>query len=94
MAYGIDFKGSNKRYGPPLGVSEDQCKTLNTFNNGQCIVSCWELTKEELEEINRTGKIFLSVWSGNTLFPVLVGSEDVVRSVVADYGAVWKREDQ
>ncbi len=93
MAHGIDFKGSNTRYGPPRGVSEEQCRTLNVFKNGACIVSCWEFTKEELEEINRTGKVWLSMWSGDTLFPALVGSESVVREVVVDYGPVWKKED-
>lgn len=90
MANGIDFPGSNRRYAPPAGVSEDQCKTLHVFSNGPCLVSCWEFTDEEIAEIVRTRRAFLSVWSGGTLFPCFVGSESVTRGVVADFGAVWK----
>lgn len=92
MAHGVNFKGSNKTYGPPPGVPEDQCASLHVFTNGKCIVSCHQLTPEELEEINRTGKVWQSVWSGQTLFPVFIGSETTVRSVVVDYGPVWKQE--
>lgn len=92
MANGVEFAGANRRYGPPAGVSEEQCKTLHVFTNGACLVSCWEFTDEEIAEIVRTRRAFLSVWSGGTLFPVFVGSESVTRGVVADFGTVWKTE--
>ncbi len=63
MANGVDFPGSNRSYGPPEGVTEDQCKTLHIFTNGACLVSCWEFTDEEIAEIVRTRRAFLSVWS-------------------------------
>lgn len=91
MARGVNFKGANRAYGPPAGVTEEQCKTLHVFDNGPCKISCWELADEELAEITRTRRVFLSVWS-NGLPPTLVGSESVVRSVVVDYGPVWKQE--
>lgn len=90
MGNGVKFDGSNKAFGPPPGVSEEQCKTLDVFVNGACIVSCWEMTDAEIAEIVKTKRVFLSVWSGNTLFPVFVGSESVTHEVVADFGAVWK----
>lgn len=92
MGHGVDFFGSNRKYGPPPGVSEDQCATLHVFSNGACIVSAWEFTDEEILEIVRTRRAFLSVWSGATLFPVFVGSENVTRGLVADSGAVWKQQ--
>lgn len=91
MAHGVNFKGANRAYGPPPGVSEKQCRTLHVFDNGPCKVSCWELTDEEIEEIVRTRRVFLSLWAGG-LPPALVGSESVVRGVVVDYGPVWKQE--
>lgn len=88
MAHGINFAGSNKVFAAPPG--RDDVQDLHVFVNGACIVSCWEPTDAEIEEIVRTRKIFLSSFSGNTLFPVFLGSESVVRSVVVDYGAIWK----
>lgn len=92
MGNGVEFPGANRRYAPPEGVSEEQCKTLHVFTNGKCLVSCWEFTDEEIAEIVRTRRAFVSVWSGGTLFPIFVGSESVTRGVVADFGAVWKSE--
>lgn len=92
MGEGVEFAGANRRYTPPEGVSEEQCKTLHVFTNGACLVSCWRLSDEEIAEIIRSRRVFLSVWSAPTLFPVFVGSESVTRGVVADYGGVWKAE--
>lgn len=90
MAHGIKWDGANKSYGPPPGVSEDQCATLHVFRNKSCIVSAWELNDAELAEVIRTRRVFLSIWSAGQLPPTLVGSESVVHAVVADFGAVWK----
>jgi len=92
MGHGIDWPGKNRSLLPPPGVSESQCHTLHVFNNGTCSVSCWELTDEEWEEVLRTRRIYASVWYGSSQPPMLIGSESVVREVVADYGAVWKKE--
>ncbi len=87
MATGVDFKGSNIVYsGKSVG---DDVADLHVFANGAAIVSCWELSDEEIEEIVRTRRVFHSSFSGQTLYPVFVGSESVVRSVVVDYGAIW-----
>lgn len=94
MANGTDFEGSNAKYSPPPGVSEDQCKTLHVFKNGACIVSCWELDDTELAEVIRTRRVFSSIWSGQTLYPQFVGSESAVHAVVADFGAVWPLSKQ
>jgi hypothetical protein len=48
-------------------------------------------TPDEIAEVNRTGRIFLSVMSGAVFYPVFLGSEGQVRSVVVDYGPVWER---
>jgi hypothetical protein len=92
MAQSVEWSGVNRRLGPPAGVDESQCKTLPIFSNGVCCVSCWELDDAEIAEIVRTRRIFLSVWFGKSQPPVLIGSENVVRECVADYGPVWKRE--
>lgn len=90
MARGVKFAGANKVYAAPPG--RDDVSDLHVFANGNCIVSAWELSDSEIEEIVRTRRVFLSSFSGDTLFPVFVGAESAVRSVVVDYGPVWTRE--
>lgn len=88
MASPVDFPGSNRLLGAPRGM-EATVAPLHTFNNKVCSVSCWELSAAELEEIARTGRVWLSVFAGASQPPVYVGSASAVRGVVADYGAVW-----
>lgn len=88
MANGTEFKGSNRVLGAPKG--SDNVVPLHVFCNGVCCVSCWELSEEELAEIVRTKRVFLSVFFGNTQPPVYLGSESAVRGMIADYG-VWKK---
>lgn len=90
MANAIKFAGANMTLLPPDGA--ENVDTLHTYTNGICSVSCWELSQDELAEVLRTGRVFLTVLSGQTQPPVFIGSEDTVRSVVVDYGGVWARE--
>lgn len=85
MATPVSFPGSNHTFGPPKG-QEDSVASLETFVNGECIVSAWQLSQEELAEVARTGRVYLSVHSGHILFPVFVGSGSVVRDVVGQFG--------
>lgn len=86
MATPVSFPGSNHVFGPPKG-QEDSVSSLETFVNGACIVSCWQLSPEELAEVNRAGgRVYLSSQSGLTLFPVYVGSGSTVRDVVGQFG--------
>lgn len=93
MADAINFPGSNFTFTAP--PDREDVRDLHTFRQpeGPCNVSCWELRPAELDEINRTGKVFLSVMSGMRFYPAFLGSESVVRSVVVDYGKVWDRGD-
>jgi hypothetical protein len=89
MAEPIDFPGSNFTYLAPEGRAD--IGDLHTFrqHGGPANVSCWRLTPEELEEVNQTGCVWLSVMSYRTFFPAFVGSERTCRSVVVDYGSIW-----
>lgn len=91
MASPIDFEGSTDHFGPPPGM-EESIGWLHCFRNGINVVSAWQFSPEELEELNRNGGVaFLSVRSGPSVLPVFVGTERVVASVVADEGGVWKK---
>lgn len=71
------FDESNEVLGRPPGMTGEQCDPLSVrrgFNEGDglpLVVSCWKPTKEELEEINRTGRMWLVV-CGVTMPPVVL----------------------
>ncbi|MDW9573405.1 hypothetical protein GOA73_08450 [Sinorhizobium meliloti] len=89
MGAPVQFEGANMLLRAPEGA--ENVSDMHTFTNGMCSVSCWQLSADELAEINRTGRIYLSVFSGRTQPPVFVGDEETVRSIVVDFGGVWRR---
>jgi hypothetical protein len=90
MSHPIQFKGANTVMRAPEGAENVQ--DMHVFRTRHSCVSCWELTQEEVSEINRTGKIFLSVLMDGAQPPVYVGSEKETRGVLIDFGPVWDRE--
>lgn len=74
MAVPSSFNESNFVYDTPKGVDPDEITPLSCFvqTKPPLTVSCWKLTKEELEEINKTGRVWLYVY-GHPIPPVAVG---------------------
>lgn len=66
------FDQSNHVLGPPQGMTEEQVTSLSVFRgvagDAPVVISCWKLTKEELEELKRTGRVWLWIW-GQTMPP-------------------------
>lgn len=91
MAEAVYFPGANFMFTAPAG--REDVSDLHAFRqpNGPANVSCWRLSADELEEINRTGCVFSTIQSGRIFYPSFVGSETSVRALVADTGAVWER---
>ncbi|MBT9370311.1 hypothetical protein [Rhizobium sp. CSW-27] len=83
------FEGANAIMHAPEGAENVQ--DMFIFRNIHTCVSCWQLSPEELAEVNRTGRVYLSVLMSGEQPPVFVGSEEAVRSVVVDFGPVWPR---
>jgi hypothetical protein len=81
----IHFDEANTIFRKPEGWTDEQCSDLSTWrgdmridehgNTSPTIVSCWQLSKEDLEEINRTGKIWLSI-TGTGMPPVSLFTEN------------------
>lgn len=91
MAHGIPFHGANTSIDPPPG-DQGTISPLPLYRSrGGANVSCWQLDPEELEEVSRTGRVFLSVFSGRVFYPVYVGSEREVHRLVADTGPTFER---
>lgn len=84
MSKPVEWDGSNKVLTPPKGTTEEH------FTNDVVCVSKWELSREAIEEVLKTGCLFVSVISGSTQPPIFIGSHDEVRALAVDYGPVWK----
>jgi len=74
----VKFKEHNLNLTAPPGMSEEECAPLPVFTDGQQCISCWELSAEEIEKVRRTGRIWLSVMSGNTQPPVWLSAQETV----------------
>lgn len=88
MGTAVKFNGANCVMKAPKEA--ENVYDVHAFTNGVCCVTCWQLTKEEIEEIVRTGQIYVSVFFGGGMPPIFIGDEAAVRSTVADYG-VWNK---
>lgn len=91
MAYAISIRGGNCTLGAPPGA--DNVSSLEVFRNRVQVISRWQLSPEEIEEVIRTGCVYLSVF-GHTTFPVFLGSETEVRAMSADYGVLPRQDSQ
>jgi len=61
MAQPISFPEQNMIYNKPVDMTDEECSPLPTLTDGSTIVSCWQLSPEELEHIQKTGVIWLGV---------------------------------
>jgi hypothetical protein len=81
----VTFPQHNFVFKKPEGWTDEQCSDLSVWkgdapideNGTTCptIISCWKLSKEDLEEIQRTGVVWLSI-SGTGMPPVSVFTEN------------------
>ena len=87
MGKPVSFNGANAK----LNGGAENVADMVAFRNRMGWTSCWELDDAEVAEIVRTRRVFLTCLTGNAAPPpVFLGSEETVRSVIADYG-VWPR---
>lgn len=100
MATPVNFKHANHNFGRPKGWKEKECSDLpvhlkmaKTPDNREVpeSTSCWQLGFDELEEIKRTGVVWLSVWGSQP--PVLVTGTSPFKSdftlKVSLFGQIW-----
>lgn len=81
----VDFPQRNFVYTKPKDWTDEQCSDLPVWkgdapiddkgNTSPTIISCWKLSKEDIEEIQRTGVVFLSI-SGTGMPPVSLFTEN------------------
>lgn len=77
----IKFPQANIQYNRPYGMTAEECDPLPACLTGRYedglprIISCFELTPEELVQINQTGKVWLWV-TGDAMPPVALTTQD------------------
>jgi hypothetical protein len=72
MAQPIGFEEANVTLGPPGGMEADVVPLPVRHSVDGQLVSCWQLSADEIEEIVRTRKVWISVWGGMSQPPVFV----------------------
>lgn len=77
MANPVGFEGANFIFRAPDGVSQNECSDLETFNDGQQIISCWRLTDAEIANVIETGVVWLSI-QGQGMPLVLISGDAMV----------------
>ena len=77
MANPVGFEGANHLICAPEGSTPEECCDLPVAQDEIQTVSCWRLTPEELEEVNRTGVVWLSILS-HTIYPQLISGKALV----------------
>lgn len=70
------FDEENAVFEKPPDMMADECDALSVWRGAigshdgpQVVISCWKPTKEELEEINRTGRVWVIVL-GQSMPPI------------------------
>lgn len=68
------FDESTHFLSKPPSLTHDECEPLSvcrtqTDDGVPLLISCWKITKEEVEEFSRTGRIWLYIW-GSGMPPV------------------------
>lgn len=94
MARSIRFDGINRHFVTPLDDPADHDNgkpDIFGYQNGIITYSCWQLTPEELAEINRTGQVWMAVRNGEQpMRPTWMGSLSSIKRQCLDFGRFWK----
>lgn len=70
-----DFNESNTVLNKPDGMTDEECGALPVFRDGKQCISCWELSDDDLININQNRKVYLGILSGATQPPVYLTTE-------------------
>ena len=79
MAEFVEFPEVNAHLGKPIDMSDEECGTLPVYTDGTQCISCWRLTPEEMEHVQKTHCVFVGVHSGRTQPPIWVKGAAAVK---------------
>ena len=76
----IKFKQSTKTLGPPKGMTKEECRDLPVWTDGTQVISLWKMSWRERFSALFFGKVWLSVYSGQTQPPVwLMATKEIFK---------------
>jgi hypothetical protein len=74
----IKFEQANKNLAKPQGMTDEECGSLPVFTDGMQCISLWQMTWRERLSALFFGKIWLSVYSGQTQPPVWLTAKNEI----------------
>ena len=82
------FDESNAVIAAPPGIHPDDCPVLSVwigtqYNGLPVMLSCWKLTVDELAEIQKTGRVWLTVM-GHSMPPVTLATKKPLNTHVVE----------
>lgn len=70
----ITFPQQNVTFTKPESMTDEECGSLPAYRGEGQIISCWKLSPEDLNKVQETGIIWLSI-VGSQQPPVWVGPD-------------------
>lgn len=74
----IKFKEANKNLLKPSNMTDEECNSLWVYTNDQECISCWKMAFKQRIKALLFGKVWLSVYSGQTQPPVWLDCDKTV----------------
>ena len=83
MIPSTDFEEANFTFSKPESMTDEECLPLRVFKGKDSlgtpvIISKWSLSREDIDEINKTGCVYLTICS-NGMPPVSIQTETPFR---------------
>lgn len=66
----IKFEEANRQLQKPSSMTDEECKPLWVYTNGEECISCWKMSFKQRLLALIYGKVWLSVYSGYSQPPV------------------------
>lgn len=74
----IEFKEQTHVLKRPDALTDLECGSLGAWSDGKQCISCWKPSFRERISILFNGRLWLSVWGGNTQPPVWIDGTKTV----------------
>lgn len=74
----IKFEEANRQLLKPSNMTDEECKPLWVYTDGLQCISCWKMSFKQRLLALLYGKVWLSVYSGQTQPPVWLDCDKTV----------------
>jgi len=74
----IYFEEATKELKKPDSMTDEECSSLWTWNDGKQSISCWKMSWKDRIKALLYGKVWIGVHSGPTQPPVWLDCDDTI----------------